>query len=215
MDKKLNGIYICGDIHCNFNILNEFIEQKKPEIIFQVGDLGVFPDIPLIIKNDNTKIYFCPGNHEDWNYLDSLKNNEIQKNIFYMKKGSILEINNKKILFVGGAISIDKIIRTEGADWFKQEVLLNKDIENIPDVNIDIVISHTCPDLVFKYLNLRKYIFDPSQYLLDNIFIKYKPKQWFFGHFHKYMEFDFNDCHFTILNKISSEGDDWFKQINL
>ena len=50
----------------------------------------------------------------------------------------------------------------------------------------------------------------------DNIFTKYKPKGWLFGHFHKYMEFDFNDCHFTVLNKISSnQKDDWFKQINL
>jgi len=63
-----------------------------------------------------------------------------------MKRGSVLKLPDKRnILFIGGALSIDKKQRTIGYDWFPQETISQKNIFELPDEKIDIVISHTAP----------------------------------------------------------------------
>ena len=45
MEILSDNIYILGDIHGRFTLLNKFIEKFKPEFIFQVGDFGWFPNL--------------------------------------------------------------------------------------------------------------------------------------------------------------------------
>ena len=71
---------VAGDLHRNWNILNNLIKQEKPDIILQCGDFGFFnnsKELKKCIKNDSTKIYFADGNHDQFNKLLTLKNNEI------------------------------------------------------------------------------------------------------------------------------------------
>ena len=224
---NFDKIYICGDIHGEFELFEKFIYDEKPDIILQCGDFGIWPkfnNLNILSGNKKykfnlkipnyTKLFFCDGNHEDHDYLDEineLNENEIFSNIFYMKRGSVLTINNKNILFMGGADSIDKRERTIKLDWFTQEIISQKDIYNLPDVNIEIVISHTCPEYVFDIVNTKffgrctKYN-DPSRIALDYVFEKYKPKKWYFGHFHQTMQFSFHGCDFYVLNLFDSKG---------
>ena len=47
---------------------NNLINKKKPDIILVCGDFGWWPKFYPIdkLKPQDTKIYWCPGNHEDW-----------------------------------------------------------------------------------------------------------------------------------------------------
>jgi hypothetical protein len=59
---------------------------------------------------------------------------------------------------------------------------------NLPDVPIDIVISHTCPvefDLKVEGDDWREMKeVDPSKQALSMVLNEYKPEHWYFGHYH-------------------------------
>lgn len=207
MDNK--DIYVVGDVHGQFNDLNVFINKKKPDIVLQCGDFGYWPKFDHeTIKNPRTKIYFCDGNHEDHDALGGLVENEVFPNVYYMKRGSVLTLpDNRNVLFIGGALSIDKEYRTPHYDWFEQEVISEKDISSLPDINIDIVISHTAPlkFVLFDYHYDYKF-YDVSRDLLDVVFDKYKPKLWYFGHMHKQSHGYEEKCEWFGLSAVRFPG---------
>ena len=230
-------IIVAGDIHGMWYYLNNMISKELPNIILQVGDFGYWPHYHKStkfdgtgfewdqygIENKNTKIYFCDGNHENHDALEELidKNNHqnpIQipnmNNVFYMPRGSVLRVENKNILFIGGAYSIDKINRIPFNSWWPQEQISRKDIERLDEIekNIDIVISHTLPLQCFKYLDL-SIIHEDSPRWLDIVFDKFKPKKWYFGHFHLYKKFKHDNCVFTCLNDCLRNN--WYEELTL
>lgn len=203
--KKINPkIMIIGDVHNEWKIFNHLIKKEKPDIILQVGDFGYWGDEkenPII--NPTTNIYWCKGNHENHEFLKNLTNNEIVPNVFYMKIGTILNINGFNILFIGGSESIDEKQRVPGWDWFPNESITQYEVEEILDINtkIDMVISHTCPS-VFE---MRKINIEPSRLGLDLILKKFQPKYWFFGHWHKSKKGIYKKTNWICLNKIPEE----------
>lgn len=229
-------ILVSGDWHGNFGYVNKFLCSKQGKgisIILQCGDYGWWPRVHgkrfprndgafvkwdnFALKNHETKIYWCPGNHEDWESLTHLENNEVQPNVFYMKRGSILELpDGRKVLFMGGGLSIDRKYRPErGSDfgWFWEETISQKDLENLPDEKIDIIISHTGPN-EFKIKDWHtEYEKDPSGDALSFLLDKYKPKLWYFGHMHQFQEGQYNDCKWTCLSAIGFGGI-WITEID-
>lgn len=168
------------------------------------------------LKNKDTKIYWCDGNHEDhWDLVEERNYMkapcEMMPNVYYMKRGSILTLpDGRNVLFMGGADSIDKNYRTLGEDWFPEELINYRDIDNLPDINIDIVISHTCP-LEFHNSILRvkrgswgwqEKIKDPSAHALSYILNKYEPALWYFGHFHDFIDEMYKNTQWYCLNTI-------------
>lgn len=192
-------VLITGDVHMEFGILNSLLNKQKPDLIICCGDFGYWPNakwgLPLeIIKLQNTKkLLFCDGNHEDHWALRDRKSDELAPNIIYMPRGSTYTLpDGRKILFMGGAASIDKDWRIEGKTWFPEEVIRREDFDNLPDKNekIDIFITHTCPEELVN--DLRKFYaakdYEPSNRALSILRNTYNPDLWFFGHWHHYKE---------------------------
>lgn len=164
------------------------------------------------IKNPKTLIYFCDGNHEDHDSLDKLNDaDEIMPGVFFKKRSSMLTLpDGRTVLFIGGADSIDKKYRTQGVDWFPQEMISYRDIDRLPDCKIDIVISHTCPEVGMYYMDHMKETFkDSSRAALDYVLERYNPSLWFFGHFHQYKKFQFKDTVFYALD-MAGVGRSWW-----
>lgn len=206
-------IFVCGDTHAKWGLLNTFINKKNPDIILQVGDWGWWPHFDNTydtlehakryqqhgVKNPKTKIFTCMGNHENWDDLEKYDDmTEISPNIFYCPIGTILELpDGRNVLFVGKAESTDKAWRTEGVSWWRGEIFSNKDFDLLPDpkdVKVDIVISHTVPKLFMDEFSYQfdswvrsERINDPACQALDRVLDMYKPDLWFSGHFHNWM----------------------------
>jgi len=217
---KNKKIFVVGDIHGDWSSLNKLISRHKPNIILQCGDFGWWPkwnNTSIIndgvnykkkwnqygIKNGDCKIYWCDGNHEDhWDLEKYKEQTEVMPNIFYMPRGSVLELpDGRNVLFVGGALSVDKKDRKLGYDWFPEEEISYKTINNLPDCKIDIVISHTCATS-FREVNefcMFKHK-DSSSDALDYVLRKYNPPLWYFGHFHFYQRGKFKDTQWFCLN---------------
>jgi len=237
-------IIVAGDIHGMWRYLNTLINKKKPKYILQVGDFGWWPRQhvksrkPRIhhgmkyrpfdqygLKVGKTEVFWCPGNHEDWEELELRKAipSEIMPNVFYMRRGSTIQLaDGRIILFMGGALSIDRNSRTAGIDWFPQEIIPYSEIyklEHNEVDKVDIVVSHTCP-LEFEPklrdkipYNGWEYKFeDPSQQVLSTILDMYKPSLWYFGHFHIHMEGQYDNTKWFCMNDVPNTK--WWRYLD-
>lgn len=169
------------------------------------------------VKPGNSKIYWAPGNHENWDELDKYGNDifEIQDNVFYMPFGSTITLpDGRVVLFCGKAASVDWKTRTLGETWWKQETIQTSDMDNLPDIHVDIVISHTVPkqwhDIMLEY-DSNKFN-DPSIKALEMVFNKYKPSLWYSGHWHCYKHGEWDGCEWHSLN-MEGNGGNWWKWI--
>jgi predicted phosphodiesterase len=190
-------ILITGDIHNEFGRLNELISRRRPNMVICCGDFGYWPNKPWAAPLTNIrlqgaeKLLWCDGNHEDHWALRDRETDELAPGVFYMPRGSTYELpDGRTILFMGGADSIDKQWRTEGDTWFREEIISQKDMMNLPDMKIDIFVTHTCPsELVLdltKHSPLKRE--EPSNIALASLRKIYKPELWFFGHWHRATE---------------------------
>ena len=216
--KVKSKIIIAGDVHTYWSAFNRLLKIENPDIVLQCGDFGYWPNLfPFDVERHNSTIYFCDGNHEDHWSLRNLKDNEIRPNVFYMKRGSMLKLpDGRNVLFMGGANSVDEPTRTIGINWFPEEIITNREIYELPDEKIDIVISHTCPNEFFNSF-VKKLRFtgyddnDPSRKALSYILENYRPKLWYFAHFHLAATGMTKDCKWFALNKCALKG--WWKTL--
>lgn len=223
--------YVFGDTHGNFSDLNKVLKDaSSDDIIIITGDFGYWKKSTFKlgdgwfhedIQNPNgAKIYFCSGNHEDLQSLKILSNSfgwkepiPIDYRIWFCPRGCELELpDSRKVLFIGGALSIDKHLRTPYVDWFPEELISYNEFMRLdPNKKYDIIVSHTCPDIcvdriLFNFGFTGEKIKDPCTTVLQEVFDLYKPKEWFFGHWHGHDDFIMQDCHFHLLNMTGKLG---------
>jgi len=188
------GVLITGDVHARVPDLNQLINRKKPELVICCGDFGYWPKHGFDftnIKTQGSKILWCDGNHEDFWELAKRESDEIVPGIIYMPRGTTYTLpDGRNVLFMGGAHSIDKDRRRLGIDWFPEETITQKDFMDLPDMKIDIFITHTCPRELVDTLKI--YYPDkghePSNDALTELWKMYKPDLWYFGHWHQYQQ---------------------------
>jgi predicted phosphodiesterase len=196
---------ILGDAHGEWTHMNVTISRairEHPDIthIVQVGDLGYgwpggkpfkasrsfFSEAEMAVYNAAVKLWI-DGNHENFDRLDQ-DNGASWPDWRHMSRGSVLEIEGKRIMFFGGASSIDKADRTPHVSWWPQESITYGQVRRAmeDDGPIDAMFSHEHPT-AFPYSDTRydNNIFGRSDKdLLDALRQHFKPKVWFFGHHH-------------------------------
>ena len=211
---------ITGDIHNRFNWLNTLINKEKPDDIRCAGDFGYWPKFtdkhtfPLSYIKLGTAKYlkWIDGNHEDFWSLNQRESDEMEPGIIYMPRGSYDVLpDGRTILYMGGAASIDKAWRTMGIDWFPEETITQKDLTDLPDIKVDIIISHTCPVELVEELqkNYPDKPLEPSNYALTELWNYYNPSLWVFGHWHQYLEKTIRNTKFYCLSA-PELGDRWW-----
>jgi predicted phosphodiesterase len=157
INKGDSMIFIVGDIHGEFDHFWHDIEKAIdihgiPDAIIQVGDFGYYTTEMLHWKNP-TKIpvYFVDGNHEEFSYLPPTNGEivEVRPELWYVPRGTVLELWGKKFAFCGGGESVDKAWRKEGISWFAEERVTDEDIQrtikNSLGQKIDYLITHVPP----------------------------------------------------------------------
>ena len=234
---RQSQIIFCGDIHGNWKYINALINKKHPEIVLVAGDWGwwinfhnktgfytdAYGDVTskkwnqFGTKPNNTKIYWVPGNHENHDDLAKYTSiTELEPNIFYCPFGTVLTLpTGEKVLMVGKALSTDQEDRIEGVDWWRNETIDQSDMDKLTDIwdmNIDVVISHTIPRTFMKDVQWEWYkerFNDQSTVALDIIFKHFKPRVWYSGHFHHYIERQIQGCHWISLDRCDNQNVWW------
>ena len=218
---KSQKIYVVGDIHGDFGGFNAWLDRVRPDIVIQCGDFGFWPGHDKFelsrIKPHGAKIYWLDGNHENHEALNLIQAKgehchapiEMEPDIFYMPRGSTMRLLGQNCLFMGGATSIDRNIRTPGYDWFAEENIRQIDMDLLPlHEKIDTVFSHTFPRFLFQYMSnfLRFNLPCVSQDALRIIFGHFQPKRWYFAHFHHAVNGTDAGCEWTCLNMLGQSG---------
>ena len=163
-------IFYLGDIHGNFNLINQYIKMYdiKDAHIIQVGDFGVgFNTLEkekrllqmthdVLVKN-NVMVWAIRGNHDYKPYFD---NDPFEfTNIKLVKDYTVLNLEEKNILCIGGAVSVDRkwrytkcqrqgdfITKLGNESWWPDETF-ELHIDKLKDLkDINIIVTHTCPD---------------------------------------------------------------------
>ena len=225
-------IYLTGDTHGEMGIdklfSSNFPEGKqltKNDFVIILGDFG------FIWKNETNKTekywlnwfnekpwttLFVDGNHENHARLNTFpveewnggKIHKIGDSIFHLMRGQVFNLNDKKIFTMGGAPSIDKIYRTEGISWWKEEEISYEEQEealaNLEKNNnkVDYIFTHTCPEEIIPYMfNISKsnIINSPTEKFFDYIAQIVKFDDWYFGHWHIEKEMGKYHCLYNNL----------------
>lgn len=213
-------IYITGDTHIPTDVTKlsskRFPQQKEmtsEDYLIICGDFGG------VWCGDNEELYwrkwlekknfttlFVDGNHENFDLLNEFpvvsffggKAHKISDKIYHLMRGELYEIEGKKFFTFGGASSHDKDVRTEGKNWWKEELPSENEIENAlqnleaVSWSVDFVITHSAPTKI-----QREFAPDYEENVLTDFLQSVKEKlsyeKWFFGHYHKDLELSQKD----------------------
>lgn len=202
-------IYITGDTHRNFKRLDYL---NKGDTLIILGDAGInyYLDINDMILKDqlnkrDIKLFCIRGNHEERpenisTYKESMAFDgnvmmeETFSNLLFAKDGETYNIDDKKILVIGGAYSIDKKYRImHHYHWFKDEQLsideMNRIYDKVNGNHYDVILTHTCPK---KYEPIEVFLRGIDQSLVDKNMEEFLDEvekavtydKWYCGHFH-------------------------------
>lgn len=210
MSVETQTVLFMGDFHGKFEKAEEWYDQivrrfkLEPDLLIQVGDFGFWPTsiaTPWTKELDHRAV-FVDGNHENHDILQNLEEcgfhdhedawSRCVGDIWeYKKRGSIED----GILYIGGARSIDRHMRTPGQDWFPEEDIqmgekfeIMERIEEYGPENIHTVVTHEAPvsfDVLGSHHEGEE---DSNREFLERVLDEVSPNRWFFGHHHDRME---------------------------
>lgn len=225
-------IYITGDTHGNidFNKLKRYFSNRyvtENDYLIILGDAGIVWSEEECFLYDYSSIgptiLFIDGNHENFELLNRFplveykgaKCHKLYKNIYHILRGEIININGLSFFCMGGATSIDKIMRINRISWWEEENITNSDIQNglnnLEKVNyqVDYVLSHCGPTNIIK--RMFGYLGDNNTKALDGFQKVINFKYWYFGHYHnnkkwgKYRCFYYDILELPVMDTMKKE----------
>lgn len=225
MNTEKDKLLLLGDIHGSYNPLGYELKRKQVEnaYIIQVGDFGMgfykpnyYKTALALLNRDlvdkNNHLYAIRGNHDDPDYFKTTNNPFELSNITLLADYSELNLLDKSILCVGGAISVDRIDRVLGKSYWEEEPFKFNDRFPYKDRQYDAVITHTRPKCAGgpkNYDNIA-YWLDRDDTLKDQLMIEAdkvqklyeltKPTKWFYGHFHESSIMEYEKTEFRCLD---------------
>lgn len=216
--REPERVLAVGDLHGNAHAAQmslEYARRNGCDAIVQVGDFGLWRN------NDDTArylgtvereaaeldidFYWLDGNHEDHTRIDhgwvTAQYTTLYKRIIYLPRGYRWTWWGKRFMAVGGAVSVDKHMRTAGKSWWPEEELTDSQVEYAcrdDGTPVDVVFSHDCPLGVdipgvgrdLKTGNTNGWPYDVlleaerHRIKMRKIFDATRPKLWTHGHYH-------------------------------
>lgn len=181
-----------GDVQGRYERYRQIIAGAPRSI--QVGDLGVglcppkgadadeYSELPLdaMIRGNHR---FIRGNHDN--------PTGCRAHSQWIADGHF----ENGVMFLGGALSVDRALRTEGYDWWPDEELSAAELKRLcltyRDRKPRVMVTHDCPEEVasvilmrIPFLGTEKQEFPSrTRYALQEMWGAHAPELWIFGHY--------------------------------
>ena len=210
------AVYITGDTHGETGIARlapanfDATGMTREDYVVILGDFG-FPSVAgeggrdrrwLDWLNDRPwKTLVVDGNHENFAALAAYPTEDwhggsvrrLRDNVMHLRRGEVFDIGGHAFFAMGGAHSIDRASRAEGASWWPEEVpegaeraLAEAKVAEVGEV--DYVLTHCPPasellDLAVG-VGLGADADEYSEWLQEAVADRLVFKNWFYGHMH-------------------------------
>lgn len=206
MNIKHSVIAFAGDWHGNTRYAIKALRHARKnnaDVVIHTGDLGAFPDSGFISAiNDEAErlgiqILFVDGNHENHEWLNNQPIDEdgvrrLFTRVWHLPRGFRWSWDGVSFLALGGAMSVDRDLRTEGVDWWPEETISDLDIlRSTQGGEVDVMVTHDCPlnvDVPLSGgLGLSHEIIQEANInreAISHVMSKVNPRYLFHGHMH-------------------------------
>lgn len=216
---------LIGDVHGKYARYKNIIKGCTNSV--QVGDLGLgfrqvagwkageFTQNPphSVMKEDGHR--FIRGNHDN--------PGECKKNSQWIKDGTV----EGNVMFIGGAVSIDKAFRVKDYTWWEDEELSDLELDALVQryliVKPKVMVTHECPEDVA--LGIVQSHIIPGAVKLDfpsrtrkafqRMWSAHQPDLWVFGHWHLTLNMKLKGTEFICLNELEYVDIDFEKYSNI
>lgn len=190
---------LIGDVHGKYSRYKTIIASGPPGSI-QVGDMGVGfrrtqgPRVGEFYSNPPHYAMlaghhrFIRGNHDN--------PAECRKHSQWISDGAVED----GVMFIGGALSIDRHLRLEDYNWWPDEELSIKQLDDMITVYLAekprVMITHDCPreagDAIYyggrSWGSIERSSYDKlesrSEQAFQSMWSAHAPDLWVFGHWH-------------------------------
>ena len=230
-------IYITGDMHASLDReigRPRFLESlTENDSLIVLGDFGyTWRKEYLNLYNYKVPTFVVDGNHDNYTILNDSPSTEmfgsevgvLKEGVYRLKTGNIYNFNGLKVFVFGGALSIDKSMRTPYVSWWPEEIPTRNDynraLENLEKANwdIDLFLAHTCSEEVcerlFHYSNK---ITVPTEKMISQLEFEinyHNPKAkylFLFGHHHNFRIFSKYACLYSEVVKVGEKTNEGLK----
>lgn len=202
----LSEIAFLGDVHARMDALDTAMQncaRRGIDTLVQVGDFWLYTEKDLRKFNrvrDRIEdqfgilvdVHFIDGNHENFDLIgDTTVTKEITPWMTYHGRGDIFTIKDVTIATFGGAVSIDKFLRTEGHNWWPQEKPTASEYYHASRIfdeyvgAIDVFVTHDCPESMSHIFDVLPH--EESRQVragLDGLYNLIQPPYIVHGHWH-------------------------------
>lgn len=192
-------IRFIGDVHAKFDEYVKILPDDDRVLSYQVGDFGIGFATPPDTQVKRTHCdWFIRGNHDNPALCSEHEG--------YIPDGLYNPFYD--VMFVGGAESVDRHMRTEGLDWWADEQLSIERLGDFTERYIaeepSIMVTHDAPDPICAYvLGFHPYHLSRTQQALGAMWSFHKPKLWVFGHYHKHFDQVYEGTRFLCLPELA------------
>lgn len=217
--KVVSIIRFIGDVHGKFGRYEKIVKES-PYATIQVGDMGVGfrkwphgewssnPPYDTMVEHHAC---FIRGNHDN--------PDTCARHTQWISDG---HCTGTGIMFIGGALSIDKAYRVPGYSWWEDEelpqIMLDRYLDRYIKQRPQIMVTHECPETVAalilgKMADLRQVgasvKLDPrfasrTRVAFQRMFELHQPKLWIFGHWHVPFAGTINGTAFICLPELAT-----------
>ena len=195
-------IFITADTHAEL----ERLTDRKLKFIKKYDTLIVLGDFGFVWNSDSRqekalkkiaklpfRVLFIDGYNENFarleKYPDTVYHGARAKEIcpgqvYYIKRGEVLEIEDMKLLCFGGA---DDYIDDVFSDYPPSQADFDRCTANLDrhGWKVDYVLTHSPSGNINRFINMDSFTFGHLFDFFDEIGSKLEYKKWYFGFYHK------------------------------
>lgn len=243
-------IVVAGDWHGNTDwavhvvqMAGETLSGEKMRIILHMGDFGIWPggsgcgylrDVSAALEKAGMVLWFADGNHEAFPLLDhaiernrrmfpgGIGETEISPSVYWLPRGTRWMWHGRTWLALGGGVSLDRAIRTEGKNWWPQEEITQEQVARvIADGGADVMVAHDCPSGVRHSFPPPPSFWDTRDLArndahrerLQRVVDAVQPSHLLHGHLHRSYQrtcdFGYGPVEVTGLDRDEGDGANW------